>query len=525
MVFRFSIFFILLFWSAISFSQGSGKNGYSLDQTFSDLNQKLKSAEKEGNKSQVIDAHLNLAYFCEDNWVYTEALTQFNKVLILLKNNESDPRYANTLNSIGKVHVFLKNYDNAVDYFNRAIESAQLYNSLKTLASSTSYLGACFEKKGNYVQALEYQNKSLKIYQNLQDSVGLSIVNESLGSIHEDLQDYKVALKYFESAYGYHNKNKDVRLANILNNLGDIYRKTGKLEKGLEYTQMSLHISKLIGNLEEEASAYKDLSKSYQLSSKSDLAYQALSKFLELDEANRVLYRANQASALQNIYDTKEKETRIQQLMHDSKIDKAEKLLLLLSICAVVLFAILWSLYLKRKRGEVIRLQGYEKKLLQVELEKKQVEEENLQREVNIKNASLSRYSLHLAQKNKMLSNLSQTLKNSLGRSNLDLKRKLENVVKEIDLDLAQEHEWDEFLTFFKEIHPQFLKKLSNAASTILSPAEKRLSILLRLNLSSKEIASILRLTPDSVRVARYRLRKKLPLQAKEELSAYLTRL
>ncbi|PKA97965.1 DNA-binding CsgD family transcriptional regulator [Flavobacteriaceae bacterium MAR_2009_75] len=525
MVFRFSIFFILLFWSVSAFSQDSGKNAWNLDQTFSDLNQKLKSAENDGDKSQVIDAHLDLGYFCEDNWVYTEALNQFNKVLLLLKDDKGDPRYANTLSHIGKVHVFLKNYDNAVDYFNRAIESAQLYNSLKTLASSTSYLGTCFEKKGNYIQALEYQNKSLKIYRNLQDSVGLSMVNESLGSIHEDLHDYKVALNFFKTAYRYHNKIKDIRLANILNNLGDIYRKTGKLEKGLEYTQMSLNISKLIGDLEEEASAYKDLSKSYKLSGKSDLAFQTLSKFLELDEANRVLYRANQASALQNIYDTKEKETRIQRLIHDSEIDKAQKLLLLLSICAVVVFTTLWFLYLKRKRREILRLQGYEKRLLQVELEKRQVEEENLQREVNIKNSSLSRYSLHLAQKNKMLSKLSQTLKNSLGRSNLDLKRKLESVVKEIDFDLAQEYEWDEFLTFFKEIHPQFLKKLSNIASSTLSPAEKRLSILLRLNLSSKEIASILRLTPDSVRVARYRLRKKLPVEAKEELSAYLTRL
>ena len=77
---------------------------------------------------------------------------------------------------------------------------------------------------------------------------------------------------------------------------------------------------------------------------------------------------------------------------------------------------------------------------------------------------------------------------------------------------MAQEREWDEFIVLFKEIHPDFVKRISEAALDVLSPAELRLGILLRLNLSSKEIASILRLTPDSIRVARYRLRKKLPI-------------
>src|SRR5690606_5404799 len=85
-----------------------------------------------------------------------------------------------------------------------------------------------------------------------------------------------------------------------------------------------------------------------------------------------------------------------------------------------------------------------------------------------------------------------------------------------------QEQEWDEFMSYFKEIHPEFSKKLSVLSQNSLSPAELRLGMLLRLNLSTKEIASILRVTPDSVRVARHRLRKKLPIDQKEELVNFL---
>ncbi len=104
----------------------------------------------------------------------------------------------------------------------------------------------------------------------------------------------------------------------------------------------------------------------------------------------------------------------------------------------------------------------------------------------------------------------------------MNISEKLKGLAKEIDLDLKQDKEWDEFVHFFSDIHPSFIKNLSASSNGNLSPAELRLGMLLRLNLSSKEIASVLRVTPDSIRVARHRLRKKLDLDHKEELVHFL---
>jgi DNA-binding CsgD family transcriptional regulator len=196
----------------------------------------------------------------------------------------------------------------------------------------------------------------------------------------------------------------------------------------------------------------------------------------------------------------------------------------------VALFAIAAILtilynYLGRKRKAKIKIQEYKQRMLKAELDKKAIEERNLQREVQLKTASLSRYSLHLSQKNKILLDLANTLRNIASRRNMDTSEKIKALVKEIDFNLQQEHEWDEFMNFFKEIHPEFIKKLSTMSQDNLSPAELRLGMLLRLNLTSKEIASILRVTPDSVRVARHRLRKKLPIDQKEELVNFMIEL
>ncbi|HQI43417.1 MAG TPA: hypothetical protein PK949_04790, partial [Dysgonamonadaceae bacterium] len=55
-----------------------------------------------------------------------------------------------------------------------------------------------------------------------------------------------------------------------------------------------------------------------------------------------------------------------------------------------------------------------------------------------------------------------------------------------------------------------------------LTPADLRLSALLRLNYSSKEIAQMLHLTPRGVEAARYRLRKKLALESEENLIEFM---
>lgn len=515
------LFYSSLFCFSTAIYSQSSKISIS-DDTYTKLNDELKTAIISKNSDVIALARHKLGAFCQKKSVYTEAINQFNEALNLCSKSEQESLRVSILNKLGEVHLSLKNYNTAEKYFKRAGDEALNLDDTKVIAYNKSNLGSCYEKKGDYVKAIEYQKESLQLYEQLADIEGVSVVNENIGSIYEDLEQFDLAKKYFEKALSLHADKKDVRLSNILNNLGDVYRKAGFLNKGLAYTKESLLVAQQIGNKEEEASSYRDLSKNYALLRDFEKSNKALNAYVELDIENRKHQNSNQANALQKIYDTKEKESQIRLLLENSKADKAQKRLLLFLIIAVILFGLGGYLYVLKKRRAAKLVLEYEKRIIKAELEKKKAEEDGLKNEVDLKNAALSRYSLHLSQKNKMLSNLSNTLKNSLDRTNIDLKRKLNEVVNEIDSNLEQEDEWDEFMLFFKEIHPDYIKKITNAALITLSPAELRLSILLRLNLTSKEIASILRLTPDSVRVSRYRLRKKLPIDSKAELSTYL---
>lgn len=83
---------------------------------------------------------------------------------------------------------------------------------------------------------------------------------------------------------------------------------------------------------------------------------------------------------------------------------------------------------------------------------------------------------------------------------------------------------WSEFESRFENVHESFYSTL-NKLYPNLTPGEKRLCALLRLNLSSKDIATLIYQNPQSVDMARYRLRKKLNLNSEENLVDFLLNL
>lgn len=84
---------------------------------------------------------------------------------------------------------------------------------------------------------------------------------------------------------------------------------------------------------------------------------------------------------------------------------------------------------------------------------------------------------------------------------------------------------WEEFEYVFVQVHPDFFETLGTRFPD-LTPNEKRLSALLRLNLSTKDISNITHQSVHSITVARTRLRKKLGLSnTNENLVTFLCQL
>ena len=491
-----------------------------IDSSLYKLKATMSNEQSNGSPIEIAKNYVRLGSLYQKYRVYNEAIEKYNKALDLI--SPQDTLTVVIKNEIGKIYLSLKNSTKAKEYFNESMRIAAQTKYTKGEALSKGLLGGCYEKEGKYLKALEYQRESLQLFKEINDHQGISIVHENIGSIYEDLEQYKLAYEYFKKANLFFKDDKHINKISVLNNLGDVKRKTGKYEDALFYTSKALDLANKYKDKYQLKSAHKDLSKTYDLLGDHKKAFEHLLISEHVDEEIIASQNTNQLHTLQMIYETKQKEAQIARLLQQEKISKANQDVLLVSLISTIFLVIIVFFYFKRKRKANSRIQEYKQRTLKAELDKKAIEEKNLQRAIHLKTAALSRYSLHIAQKNKMLLDLSLTLTNIADRKNVDSQTTLKKLAKQINFDLKQEREWDEFNNIFKEIHPEFLKKLSSLSKESLSPAELRLGMLLRLNLSSKEIASILRVTPDSVRVARYRLRKKLPIGQKEELVNFM---
>jgi len=109
----------------------------------------------------------------------------------------------------------------------------------------------------------------------------------------------------------------------------------------------------------------------------------------------------------------------------------------------------------------------------------------------------------------------------TLPDNQIQQREKLASFITDLEGHLIQEN-WQRFQLSFDAVHSSFIQILAEAHPE-LSPAEVKLCIFLRLGMNTKDISNLLYLNPESVKVARYRLRKKLGLTFPHNLHNYLS--
>lgn len=196
-------------------------------------------------------------------------------------------------------------------------------------------------------------------------------------------------------------------------------------------------------------------------------------------------------------------------------------LMILVYAISVILFSLLmhnvYRSYYRRQRAKLIAQNQQELAFAKVQSEKEiiNIKNQQLQLEYKSKSKELAASTMSIIKKNELLS----TIKDELLQ--IDQKAPIQPVIQIIDKNLKQNDDWELFKEAFNNADSTFLKEIKEQHPS-LSPNDLKLCAYLRLNLSSKEIAQLLHISPRSVEIKRYRLRKKLNLQHEENLVNYI---
>jgi len=191
----------------------------------------------------------------------------------------------------------------------------------------------------------------------------------------------------------------------------------------------------------------------------------------------------------------------------------------LLYVCSLAF--LLYQLYRYLRRQFRLQQQRHEEEqrrlhyLHQLEMDKAEKElialrNAKLEAELQVKNTELASAALHLVQKSDVLQKIREQMQKLKpdtieAGSGTDLKKILKTLNGENRID----EEWHQFAQHFDAVHHDFLSRLK-CLHPRLTPNDQKLCAYLKMNLSTKEIAQLMNITPRGVEISRYRLRKKL---------------
>lgn len=151
-------------------------------------------------------------------------------------------------------------------------------------------------------------------------------------------------------------------------------------------------------------------------------------------------------------------------------------------------------------------------------------ENQALHNTIEMKKQEVMNVALSIVEQREYLESLNEIIKQISQTSD---ERERDRLLSELSASLKQRLSYDRdvdsqyFYAQAEYLHEDFNAKLSENFPH-LTPQERRLATLLRLEFSSKYIATLMNITPKSVEISRYRLRQKLGLSKGDNLVNYI---
>lgn len=427
-----------------------------------------------------------------------KALEQFLKANEYHEKLNNQPGIGRTYTRIGQVLFTQKEYKKGLEYLNTSLPLIEKTGNRIHVANILKSIGSCYREMHNYEQALSYYKSAQVIYQKMGSLKTLASVQYNIGKTYYQLKQYSEAINYQKKALkNYTTKGDRVNKIYSHNWLAKTYIKTSQLDSAKVYAQIALTIAKEIKNIEGLKEVNHTLAIiAEKLGNKED-AYTHYKKLSNLKDTLNFIKKEEQVRELQAKYDTSFKEKKITQLEQKNKETTTRYTLLLLGSGIGIIILGIFTIVFKK------RITAY------------YCERIKLTKELDAKKKELTTRSLDIAKKNKVLEHLKEEVEQIQHSTNGS--PQFQQLLSTINFNIKNDKDWENFKKYFEQLDKNFYPSIQHKYP-LVSTNELRLMALMRMNLSSKEIARILNITQDSVRKARYRLRKKLKVKSNKEL-------
>lgn len=487
------------------------------------LTQAKEIASQKNAYTQQFWIYTNIGINYAELMDYSTALENFS-IAYKIATNHLDKRHELSItNNIAGVYMLDKKTEQALEQYkiayNAALDSkdslfiggcamniANASMSIDNLKQTAEYIAIAEEMFINYheerlnlqvhkANLLRKSDKHEEAYQ-----MALQVINEAiknnlpaietaativLSQTMLDIKDYRTAIKYAQQALQLPISIEERK--KLYEALSDAYYHTGRYHKAIAYKDSILNITDSLGNIQQER---------------------------HFENANiqiELLRRENQLE-----------EYRLR--THTSYAMMGMGIV----VAIILTWALINQIAKNRQEKEIARLniehEQQQQQLLRNKLDEQQaqalLEEERYRHEIELRDKELMSKAMMVANRNNTVSNIIETLSNSqyIRESN---DSRLKQAIVQLQRSVDDNEAWRDFSAYFEQRNDAFIAALRDKHPE-LTANEIRFLSLVYINLSTKEIASLLSITPEYCKKKRQQIAHKMGFENSKALYSYL---
>lgn len=439
--------------------------------------------------------------------VYDKAYVYYIKALKLAQKNKLTRKIGLIKEDLGNIQVHIGNYKNSIQLYNDSKKSFQKTGDFDGMMRAKGNIAIVAIKTGHRQQAIQslIEIKNEKQLNPLTKATTLL----TLGNIYLEASETDKAITYYLEALSQVKNTNNDRFKILVNqNLAESYIALKKYDQAFFFNQKSEVLLKKNNSNELKSSLYFFYSEINKGKSQFKDAYKNLElyqKYKELSDNSKQALQIENIETLNKIenqkLDLQIKEQKITLLQNEKFIARIKIFCLILLLIAILIL----SIYLIKKQRKKVKTLSQTISQTEDKLEFSLSKTDKMVLNIVKNNDFIERFRENLKQIQTKINDSES--KNELNKLIFELQNfKLINDTKD---DL------------FNQVDAQFSYKLEKKYPA-LTEEERKICILIYLDLKNKDMAVILNLSVRSVENCRYRIRKKMNLAPNDNLSSVL---
>ncbi len=444
----------------------------------------------------------------------------------LLKNNKRAIIYGKVNNLMSVCYCYLSDYTTAIRLNKEATEIFQHHNDSSLLASAYNCCGIIHAYLGDFLEADKYIKKALKINRQRKNLVQIAA---NLNNLCIYPGDFNEKLNYINEAIII-NKNLNTKwsISENLNNMGMQYYYAYKYDKALEILNEAYNIASSIDAKGLICDNYEYSSKVYKALGDYKNAYEkriALSNLKNKTQSVNKLW-AIERNINQKQLQEQQKNAEQQELHYQIKLWNTYLIATITVICLLIVICLfIFQKYKRRKKMELMKakyqLEQSEHEIAKLKVQQQELDIINIKQVLNNSVKETTDVAIFMQTRNELLDKIYGQIKECYKLNQTDIVPQLKRINAFIKQNQANNKTNNSILNLIEKKSQEFIERLTLKHPN-LTHGEVHLASLLRVDISTKDIAVLTGNSPKSINMSRYRLRKSLKLESEEDLVAYL---